>query len=297
MVFTISCSRSTGLAEAGASGAGIAAAISSLPMTYHRVSEDASADVVVVSGRGWAPEALRAARAGVPGVLVLDPTPADPSVLDALSSTSTRMILDSSWRHNPLVDQVADRFAAYDRPGALLEARLYVCPDTESGKACVGILDLVTAIFGPVCGLRSVMRRPGWLVLQCRLPGDAALLVSLIATDGLPQEASLRILDADGGARITIPDAATAAPALATFTGPAGHNLAPTRYESAHRGALKRLAALISGGRNGDDSYSELTNFETADLTRFWQYSQLLTAVPTDFHESIGAARAENAKL
>lgn len=306
MAITIFYSRSSEVAEPAASGLGMSAAISSLPMTYRRVSEAAAADVVVVTGRRWAQNALQAVRSGARGVLVVDPVPSDPNVLDALACASTRVVLDSSWRHNPLVDQVGDGLAAYDRPGALLEARLYVAPGTESGSACVSILDLVTAIFGPVRGLRSVMRRPGWFVLDGRLSGAATMLVSVVATDGLPHEASLRILDATGGARISIPDAATAAPALATFTSPTGHTLAPTRYESAHRGALRRMAALISHGTNDSVTNPETTNSETTnsettvpqttDFTRFRQYSQLLTETLTDLAESIGTS-GENARL
>jgi hypothetical protein len=91
-------------------------------------------------------------------------------------------------------------------------------------------------------------------------------MVNILATDGAPPRTPVRILNRGGSAMLTIPDPETAAPASLSFVRPSGHTFLAT-YESARRGALKRIWAAVV----------RYATSEPGDLVRFIRYMQVLT--------------------
>lgn len=259
---------SAGIAEAARTGrdAEVSAAIDSLPLSLRVADRPGQADIVAVTGEGWARRALSAVREGILGVLVIEPGFTDPADLEALNATRAAVVIDSSWRHNSAVDEIVPEFTKYRRSGALLEARSLTPPSTDPAVACLGLLDLVTALAGDLQDLRLLTGDPRHVMVTGRFRDETFLSLGILMTTGAARQATVRITGGDGAAAISLPDPGIAAPASATLTGLDGHTLLPTSYESAHRVALRRLADTVAGS----------APTELGDLARFRRYAREL---------------------
>lgn len=254
-------------------GAEVSAAVASLPRTLRAVDRSERADIVAVTGRDWARRAVSAAADDARAVLVVEPEPVAPEDLNALAAARAAVVIDSSWRHNPAVEGIAPPFAEYRQPGALVEARSLATPSADLGATALGLLDLVTALAGDLAELRVLVRDHRRLLLAGRFGDDSMLMLTILTTSGAPEGVTVRITGHDGAATISLPHPGTAAPASATVTTPRGHTMMPTSYESAHRVALRRVAAAATGSAASGPGTSE-----PDDLPRFRGYARQLAA-------------------
>jgi hypothetical protein len=243
---------------AGATSAGV---LASLPASYHH-SEAASGGVTVIGGsRGWPRAAATAIRAGAAGVIVTAPEPEDLSPL----RSGGLIVVDSIWATNPVAASAGAAFRSAASPGSRLECRVRVAVGRSLAAVLLDQLSLIRALLAPATELRILHRSEHGFVAEASAAGIAVDL-SAICTDSAPQQASARLLTVDGGVHVQIPDGTTAQPALLTVTGPDGTLLAPTRYESGHRAAWRRLHHLLSTGERCTDLDDLEADIATASI-------------------------------
>lgn len=230
----------------------IEAALASLPMTLRAASGPNAALRAVGGGAGWCERAAAALSEGARGVLVVRPTAVDIAQLSALAEHDAPIVLDSRWRHNPVVDRVPELLAALDGGASLLEAHAYVADEGSLDDAIRDLALLAQAAGGQVRSVSAVQRSAGRLVVHGHVGGNALHAVADVTSAG-SGAAWLRALGASGGVQLVVPDAGTARAARLTVTDPGGHTLLPMLHESAHRNAWRRLAAAVQQGSPTSD--------------------------------------------
>ncbi|GAA4428574.1 hypothetical protein GCM10023169_29820 [Georgenia halophila] len=260
--------------------------IGSLPMTF-RPADDAAVtepkDVVAVGGPRWAGRMMAAAASGARAILLADPWPLDAVSLREVASVTCPVVIDAGWRHSPAVDAIRDGVARYRRPDAVLEVRSTAVPGTDLLRASVGLLDLVTATAGGLIDLAVLRRDERHLVLSGRLTDETIAMITIVTTHARPRCASLSISGSDGRAQLLLPDPATAASPIAKVTDPSGQTMLPIGHESAHRVAMKRLAAAVIDSTAAPD-----------DLPRFVDYARLLLIAVEQEPVSSGPLRIDH---
>ena len=224
---------------------GVRTALASLPITLALAAGDADLHALD-GGRGWTERAAAAIAAGARGILVVRPSTEPRAALTALAERAAGIpiVLDTRWRHNAAVGVAAERFGALTAGSSLLEASAVVAAETDVDDAMRDLAVLAQATAGPVGELRSVGAWPGRRVAMGRV-GALAVRLSVDVTRAGAGSARLRALGENGGVDLWVPDAGTARAAQLTVTDPSGCVLLPTRYESAHRAALRGLAEVV----------------------------------------------------
>ncbi|MDQ1531813.1 MAG: hypothetical protein QOE37_1918 [Microbacteriaceae bacterium] len=239
--------------DAAAAAGRIAEAVASLPVSLHPGS--APADLVGIAGApGWPRAAAEAIRAGVRGVLVADPVPEDVTELQALlQEQSIPLVIDGPWTYNPAVADSADAFAERNDAEGLIETRVDMAVGSDLDRVLLGQLALVRAAVGPVVELRFDRRNRNGYDAIGTLSSGARVSLAAILTNAADQSASVRLLKARNAARLSVPDAATAAPGSVVITTEEGATLLVTKWESAHRAAWRALHELVTSGSTGTD--------------------------------------------
>jgi hypothetical protein len=234
-------------------GYATAGALASLPISYQHGGKSAAEDVTVVGGcSGWPGAVAGAVRAGARAVIVIAPEPADLSPLRSPDCTGSLIVIDSRWASNPAVASAGAAFRSAVTAGTRFECRVLVGTARSLPAVLLDQLSLVRALLAPATELRILHRSEHGFVGEALAAGISVDL-SATRTEAVPEQASARLLTAEGAVHLLIPDGGTARPALLTVTGPDGAVLAPTIYESGHRAALRRLhRLLVTDGRSTD---------------------------------------------
>lgn len=239
--------------DAAAAAGRIAEAVASLPVSLHPGS--LPADLVGIAGtRGWSRAAARAIEGGARGILVADPVAEDVTALQRLvDERRIPLVIDGPWAYNPAVADSAPAFAERNDEESLVEVRVDVAVGSDLDRVLLGQLALVRAAVGPVVELRFDRRNAQGYDAIGTLDGGARVSLAAIATNGVPQSASLRLLKARNAARLRLPDPATAAPGTVVVSTEQGATLLVTKWESAHRAAWRTLHELVTSGSTGSD--------------------------------------------
>jgi hypothetical protein len=229
------------------------AALATLPISLRRT--DGTADLVAIHGaEGWPRVAARAITGGARGVLVTEPHPADTAELHAIADEArVPVVLDGRWADNPAVTASASSFASLADRDALVEARVDLPQGSELEVALIGQLALVRRAVGGVTELRFVRHNASGYDAVGRIEGGASVSLTAILANALPVAATLRIVAATDAVELALPDPALAAPGRAVVSGPDGETLLVTQYETAQRGAWRRLHALVLAGDTAPD--------------------------------------------
>lgn len=235
-------------AEADAAGR-IGQAVAALPVSLH--PGDDHADLVGLAGdAGWAAAAAAAIDAGARGVLVADPAVDD---VTALRKRGTPVVLDGRWSYNPAVLDSREAFAARNDDESLLECRVDAPVGSDPERVLLSQLALVRTAVAPVMDLSFDRWNNHGYDARGTLESGARVALSAILSDGLEPVASLRMIRAKDGVRLTVPDAGTARPGQVVVSTAEGATLLVTKWESAHRVAWRALHALVNEGRSGTD--------------------------------------------
>ncbi len=235
--------------------------LASLPLSYAPAAEITDS-VVVVDGRcGWVEATAEAVRHGAAAVVLSRPRPADltgptglgePGELGELArSRRTAVVVDRGWASNPAVAAAAELIEPYLGPARRLESRVLLPVGSDLDQALLDQLALVRGLVGGVTDLRiSGWSAHGYFATATAAGTTADTTASLtsVLTGATAATAQTRLLVADGGVDLVIPDGDTARPAQVVHTTPAGATLLPTRYETPQRATWRRLRALLREG-------------------------------------------------
>lgn len=239
--------------EADSSG-GVPQVVASLPVSLHPADGGTPALVAIAGTRGWTEKALESLSSGARGLMVIGPSIADVTALrDRAEASSVPVVLDTEWAHNPAVDAAAPHFAAHHDENSLLEARVNAAAGADLDQVLLAQLALIRAAVEPVVSLTYARRnRHGYDALAHLASGAQASLTAVL-TDALPTSAALRLIKPQHAVALALPGPATAAPGRVTVSGPEGATLLPTKWETAHRAAWRRLHALAQAGQASGD--------------------------------------------
>lgn len=203
-------------------------AVATLPLSFPDPG-----DVSIVDGAGdWPAGVRQALGSGATAIVVVHPRPAE--FADLLTA---RVIVDSPWASNPVVDNAAFRVA----DGNHIECRVVAEPGSDLSSALLHQLTLVRALRSPIKQLTVQHLSDHALYAEGSTDDGLSVDFSVICTSALQTSATVRLLTSDGSVELTIPSGDTAQPARLTTVGPNGAVLAPTIYETGHRATLRRL--------------------------------------------------------
>jgi hypothetical protein len=231
----------------------VAQVVASLPVSLHPAAE--RADLVAISGEdGWPVAAADAIASGARGVLVVDPVAADVAdLIERATEAGVPVVLDSTWSDNPAVAGAADAFAAQHDPDSFAEARVDAPLGSDLDRVLLNQLSLVRTALAPVARIRFARRNERGYDAVAELTSGVTSGLSAILSDALPHSASLRVLRSETAVELALPAPVTAAPGQVTVSGPEGATLLPTLWETAHRGAWRRLHRLVEAGETAGD--------------------------------------------
>ncbi|WP_432876740.1 hypothetical protein ACQPYH_27230 [Kribbella sp. CA-245084] len=204
-------------------------AVATLPLSFPDPG-----DVSIVDGAGdWPAGVRQALGSGATAVVLVHPRPAE--FADLLTA---RVIVDSPWASNPVIDNAAAAFRVAD--GNHIECRVVAEPGTDLGDALLHQLTLIRALFNPI-RTATISYLSDHALYAEGSTDDVRVDFSIICTSAVPTSATVRLLTSDGSVELTIPTGDTAQPARLITVGPHGAVLAPTIYETGHRATLRRL--------------------------------------------------------
>ena len=123
-------------------------------------------------------------------------------------------------------------------------------------------LSLIRALVGEATEVRVLTHSVHGYAAEASAAGHPVDL-SVVCTDAVPENATVRLLAGDRSVDLTIPSGDTARPAQLSVTSPDGTILAPTLYESGHRATWRRVRELL----DQQQTITDLEDFE-ADRQR-----------------------------
>jgi hypothetical protein len=231
-----------------------ATVLASLPLSYAPGARVEGGVAVVGGSADWPGVTARALDAGAVAVIVVHPEPAEVGVLRAATAV---VALDTRWAPNPVVASAATAFTTALPRGSRIECQVQLPVGSSLEAALLDQLILVRAVVGGVSDVRILTRSRHGYAAEGVAAGHPIDL-SLVCTDAVPENASVRLLTSDGSVVLNLPSGATAQPARLTVTGPDGALLAPTVYESGHRATWRRVRTLLAAQSTTTD---DLDNF------------------------------------
>ena len=205
-------------------------ALATLPLSF----ADPAKVRIVDGADDWPPAVRHALDSGAAAVVLVHPRPAE--FADLLTA---RVIVDSPWASNPVIDRAAPVFRVAD--GNHVECRVIAQPGSDLSSALLHQLTLVRALLGPIRQATVQHLSDHALYAEGSTDDGRRVDFSVICTSAVPTTATVRLLTADGSVELTIPSGDTAQPARLITVGPDGAVLAPTSYETGHRATLRRL--------------------------------------------------------
>jgi len=229
--------------------------LASLPLSYSP-GRSISGSVAVIAGSGdWPSAVADALDEGAVGAIIVWPQPADTEGLRARSGKP--IALDSRWSANPVVQSAAGAFADALPHGERIECRVLLGVGASLESALLDQLSLIRALFGEATEVRVLTHSVNGYAAEASAAGHPVDL-SVVCTDAVPENATVRLLAGDRSVDLTIPSGDTARPAQLSVTSPDGTVLAPTLYESGHRATWRRVRKLL----DQQQTVSDLENFE-----------------------------------
>jgi len=249
-------------ADTDATGA-VAQVIASLPISLRPGT--GVADLAAVSGPQWVADAAAAASAGVSGIMIVNPSPADVAALEI----AVPVVVDTTWSHNPAVAAAAPHFAALtesDEP-VTFESRVDAPVGSDLERVLLAQLALVRAAIDAVATLAVDRWNERGYDIRATLSGGASIALAAVLTGGLPVSASLGALTRHNAVRMHLPDPATAVCGTVTVSGADGATVLPTLWETPHRAAWRQLHNLVNDGETTselDDLVADIATLRTA---------------------------------
>ena len=241
------------------SAAKLAAVLASLPASVQPAVE--SGTFVAVDGQfGWGDRIGEALDSGARGILVYEPCDLAEFDLAQLLEVSARaaadrvpVVLDTGWAQNCAVASAAEGFRELSEQQRILEASLVAHPGASLRNLLVAQLALVRAAVSAVSALEPIIvSSHGYSMVGILNSGNRVSLAATL-TRSLPESATLRMLGQHGSVTLRLTEQTTARPGRVTLTGPSGSTQLPTRFETGHRVAWRRLSAAVSVGKAVSD--------------------------------------------
>jgi hypothetical protein len=236
-----------------------AAVLASLPASVQPAVE--SGAFVTVDGQtGWGDRIGEALDSGARGILVYEPCDLAEFDLTQLLEVSARaaadrvpVVLDTGWAQNSAVASAAEGFRELSEQQRILEARVVARPGASPRNLLVAQLALVRAAVSAVNALEPIIvSSHGYSIVGSLNSGNRVSLAATL-TRSLPESATLRMLGQHGSVTLRLTEQTTARPGRVTLTGPSGSTQLPTRFETGHRVAWRRLSAAVSVGQAVSD--------------------------------------------
>lgn len=236
-----------------------AAALAELPLSAHRVDRPDGSIVVVPGTDGWVDAALAAVSAGAVALLIADPAFVPAADLRRLAEVGIPIIIERALLR---ADVTADAVAARTAASGAVSPRVLVAEATASrAELSVAVRDAV-----------------GWLRI---LGGDRLVLVTaheglalLETSAGIAATLTVVANRRPGGGRITaqaLGETITEVEVEGRYVGvttssSVGRLIAPTRFESSERLALRRAAGVLTSLTRPLDLAELLVDTEVAAL-------------------------------
>jgi hypothetical protein len=233
--------------------------LASVPRRF-LVSEDGTADVVVVSGRdpGWPERVARVVDTGAQGVLVVRPGLADPQeIRDLVGTVAGRAVVavDTPYAADPTWTAAQPAVAADAASAAIVDSLVSIAADPAADivEALVGQLAVVRPLVEPLDELRLLHRDEWAYMLGAHTRGPTVTLSGATSAGGHAVLA-VDVVAAQRRWQIHFDDTALAGPTEVTRYDDAGAHTWPFVYESGRRGTWQRLHQAVTGG--GEVAYS-----------------------------------------
>jgi hypothetical protein len=219
--------------------------VASLPLSL-RLAHGPVADLALVDGAsGWTARALSAIAHGTRSVIVLEPTPADPTALaDAADQRGAHVALASALADHPALDGLRDLLDAsfaelvLDTSGSdSLDAQLFA--QLRLLRA-LGLQDLRLSAIGrtPAAYLIEGEGLLDSIPRRLRLTGARGASVARTTLTAHAPTATARLLWQSG---------AEARPAQVSLTDPTGSHQLPAIHEGGHRHIVRNIIARGAG--------------------------------------------------
>ncbi|HET7476882.1 MAG TPA: hypothetical protein VFJ97_12785 [Dermatophilaceae bacterium] len=225
--------------------------VASLPISLVAAETGTASDLVAVDGGpGWPQRATDVLRDGVRGLLIVHPVAVPPAAVPDASFVP--VVLDYRFAGNPVLPAMAKAFADWSAE-AMIEVAAVVHDRSDLDRALVDQLATLRRVGQPAATLARLAWGSSGYYLSGRSSQGSPLLLSAHVTTGAPSSLRIRGLAADVAVEATLPDPATARPAVLVRTTPSGAITSPTLWETSHRTAWRRLHAVATGGRLTSD--------------------------------------------
>ena len=218
------------------------AVLASLPVALLPVA-GGPGDLVAVSGTtGWATRAVAAINQGAGGVMVINPViDAVDELIEIAAAHAAPVVIDRPFSGNPAIDEAASWPARDADPYELVESAITTSVATDLARLALDQLCLIRRVATAVQSADPLVWDGSGYVLAGRLTDGRRMIMTAAITGAVAPSAWLRILGSTGAVELILPDPATARAAHVTITTPHGATLLPTRFETAHRSAWRRL--------------------------------------------------------
>jgi hypothetical protein len=226
-------------ADAAARAAGaLDVVVASLPVSL--AFGDADTDLVALRAAELV-DGLPAAR----GVLVVAPEPG--ASLPSATASPVAVVVDRGAAGHPAVEDIAAAVGATG-PDALLEVRATAAPGADVATVVLEALAVVRAADAAFSGGRVIRSGTHGATVRGTTAHGRPVLVDVVLTAARPAAVAVRAIGPAAAVEALIPSAAAARPALVTVSDADGARTLPTRWETAHRAAARRLRdAVLSG--------------------------------------------------
>ncbi|HEX5727869.1 hypothetical protein [Microbacterium sp.] len=249
----------------GAAVRSFAPTLASLPVSFTPATPDEFPDVTVIDGGApWPLEVADAIRAGSRGVIVSAPSITDPADVRAAADLAEQhgasIVLAEPYAGDPglLANQtdITHHMAAVDTVSI---KHIDVDADSDADSQLLAVLRTARAIGYPGIDVVTYMRT-GHGFTASGVARNGAVFAGLgVRSSGAQEGQSVRGYGFARTVAVDLYGAATASPALISYTNVEGELRVPTVYETADRAAWKRLKSTLTAP--GSQSLITLRDF------------------------------------
>ena len=227
--------------------------LASVPRRF-LVTEDGTAEVVVVSGRNpeWPERVIRVVDTGARGVMVVRPGLADPEqIRDVVGAVAGRAVVavDAPYAADPTWTAAQPDVAADAVGAAIVDSLVSMAAGQAADivEALVGQLAVVRPLVESLDEVRLVHRDERAYVLSAHTRGPTATLSGATSAGG-HAALTVDVVSAQRRWQIRFDDTAPAGPTEVTRYDDTGAQTWPFVYESGRRVTWQRLYQAVTGG-------------------------------------------------